>query len=219
MIKTVFLSPSNQKFNIGTGDYGCEARRMNEIANIMETELERSGIYVEREGDEIGIDERVRNANKIDVDAYVSLHSNYRKDGAGMPQVGTEIYVCPDKIESEKLARCIYSNVKNVKGFIGRGIRKNEAYKEVNSPKMPSCIIEIDFHDNYERSCWIVENMYEIAVNISKGILSYFGMPYKEKEVRKYYRIQLGAFTSKEKAEQMARALQNDGYPTVIKYY
>lgn len=219
MAKTIFLSPSNQKFNIGMGDYGSEARRMNEIANIMETELERSGIYVEREGDEIGIDERVRNANKIEADAYISLHSNFCPEGSQMSQVGTEIYVCPEKTESEKLARCIYSNMRNVNGLIGRGVKRNPTFKELNSPKMPSCIVEVDFHDNYERSCWIVENMYEIAVNISKGILSYFNMPYKEKEVRKYYRIQLGAFTNKEKAEQMARALQNDGYPTVIKYY
>lgn len=219
MARTVFLSPSNQKFNVGAGDYGCEARRMNEIANIMETELERCGIYVEREGDEVDIDERVRSANKIEADAYIALHSNYCQNTSDMLQVGTEIYVCPDKIESEKLARCIYSNIKKVNGFIGRGVRRNGTYKEVNSPKMPSCIVEIDFHDNYERACWIVENMYEIAVSVSKGILSYFNMPYKEKEARKYYRIQLGAFTNKEKAEQMARALQNDGYPTVIKYY
>lgn len=219
MAKTIFLSPSNQKSNIGTGDYGSEARRMNEIANIMEIELERSGIIVEREGDEVCIDDRVRYANSIGANAYISLHSNNRSDESCEPQMGTEIYVCPERFESDKLARCIYANMKNVKGFIGRGLRKSAAYKEVNSPRMPSCMVEVDFHDNYERACWIVESMYDIAVNISKGILSYFNMPYKEKEVRKYYRIQLGAFTSKEKAEQMARALQNDGYPTVIKYY
>ena len=44
MPKTVFLSPSSQKFIVGNGEYGTEARRMNELGNIIEYELERNGV-------------------------------------------------------------------------------------------------------------------------------------------------------------------------------
>lgn len=216
---TIFLSPSRQKMNVGNGDYGTESRRMNELGNIVEAELERHGIYVEREGNEIETEERVKLANNMKANAYVSLHSNYTREGDESQGVGTEIYVKGDDDESMRLGVEVYTQMRKVPGFIERGVRKNRSFKEVISPKMPSIMIEVDFHDSYERACWIVENMREIAVAITKGILKYFDMEYKEKETRKYYRIQLGAFTNKERAEQMARALQNKGYPTVIKYY
>ena len=84
---------------------------------------------------------------------------------------------------------------------------------------MPAVLIEVEYHEIYERACWIMENMYEIAVAIAKGILTFFNIKYKERDQQKYYRIQLGAFTSKEKAEKLARQLLNEGYPCVIKHY
>ena len=219
MSRTVFLSPSRQKHVVGNGEYGTEAERMNELGTIIEAELERNGIFVEREGNEIETDERIRIANSINADAYVSLHSNHAPENMSRKLQGTEIYVCPDNEESFRLASVIYKNMRNIKGFADRGIRKNERFTEVILPKMPCCLIETDYHDNYERSCWIVENIREIGIYVTRGILEYFGMEYKERINRKYYRIQLGAFTDKQNAERMSRILQDAGFPTVIKYY
>ncbi len=219
MPKTVFLSPSSQKFIVGNGEYGTEARRMNELGNIIEYELERNGVFVEREGNEISTEERVRIANSLNVDAYISLHSNRAPDDIAGTMSGTEIYIRPDNKESLKLASVIYKNMRCTKGFTERGIRENAKFTEVNAPKMPCCLIETDYHDNYERSCWIIENMRDIAISITKGILEYFGQEYKERINRKYYRVQLGAFIDKQNAEKMSRILQNAGFPTVIKYY
>lgn len=219
MPKTVFLSPSSQKFIVGNGEYGTEARRMNELGNIIEYELERNGVFVEREGNEISTEERVRIANSLNVDAYVSLHSNRAPDDIAGTMSGTEIYIRPDNDESLRLASAIYKNMHYTNGFIERGIRKNTKFTEVNAPKMPCCLIETDYHDNYERSCWIIENMRDIAISITKGILEYFGQEYKERKNSKYYRVQLGAFIDKQNAEKMSRILQNAGFPTVIKYY
>lgn len=219
MSKVIFLSPSRQKSVVGSGEYGTEAQRMNELGNIIEAELERNGIYVEREGNEIPTEERVRIANSMNMDAYISLHSNAAPENMTGTLQGTEIYICPDNSEAYDLAATIYKNMRTVRGFIDRGVRKNNKFTEINSPKMPSCLIEVDYHDNYERSCWIMEYMRETGIAITKGILEYFGMEYHERIKQKYYRIQLGAFTDKQNAEKMSRVLQDAGFPTVIKYY
>ena len=109
--------------------------------------------------------------------------------------------------------------MRNVDGFNGRGMSNNEALTEINTVIVPAVMVEVEYHDVFERACWIMENMYEIAVAITKGILTYFNVKYKERDQQKYYRIQVGAFTSKEKAEKLARALINDGYPCTVKYY
>lgn len=219
MAKTVFLSPSSQRFIVGNGEYGSEAQRMNELGNIIEYELERNGVFVEREGNEVPTEERVRIANSLNTDIYVALHSNYAPEKTSGTLKGTEIYISPGKEDSLKLASAIYKSMRCVKGFAERGIRENSRFTEVNMPKMPCCLIETDYHDNYERACWIIENMRDIAASITKGILEYLGLEYKERINRKYYRIQLGAFTDRKNAEKMSRILQDAGFPTVIKYY
>lgn len=219
MAKTVFLSPSSQKFVVGNGEYGSEAQRMNELGNIIEYELERNGVFVEREGNEISTEERVRIANALNTDIYVSLHSNYAPDDARGTLSGTEIYTAHGNTEALSLATAIYKNMHSVKGFVERGLRENNRFTELILPKMPSCLIETDYHDNCDRACWIIENMCDIAVSITKGILEYLGVEYKERVKRKYYRIQLGAFTDRKNAEKMSRILHDAGFPTVIKYY
>ncbi len=219
METTVFLSPSRQTSIIGNGEYGSEARRMNELGNIIEAELERHGVYVEREGNEIETAERIKEANTLNVAAYISLHSNYAPDNISGTLEGTEIYIPSNDAESLRLATKIYSGMEEIRGFIDKGIREKNNYAEIKGPQMPRCLIEVDYHDNYERSCWMIENMTKLGIQIAKGILSYFNIEYKEKYKQKYYRIQLGAFTEKQAAERYAFKLQNAGFPTVIKYY
>ncbi len=219
MPTTIFLSPSRQKSVIGNGEYGTEAQRMNELGNIIESELERHGIYVEREGNEVETEERVHIANGLNVAAYISLHSNSAPDDWSGCLEGTEIYIPSDDSESHKLAVDIYRSMRQIRGFIDRGVREKNDYVEIKGPKMPRCLIEVDYHDSYERACWIMENLTQLGINIAKGILEYFKIEYKGKYRQKYYRIQVGAFTDKQNAEKYAFKLQNAGFPTVIKYY
>ena len=219
MAITVFLSPSNQLHNIGSADYGSEAQRMNQLCDIIEAELERCGIFTEREGNEINTKERVEIANKSEIKAYIAIHSNYNSMDERISRSGTEVYYKLNDKESARLGREIFSTMRNVDGFNGRGMSNNEALTEINTVIVPAVMVEVEYHDVFERACWIMENMYEIGVAIAKGILTYFNVKYKERDQQKYYRIQVGAFTSKEKAEKLARALINDGYPCLVKYY
>lgn len=219
MAKTIFLSPSRQTESIGSGEYGSEAKRMNELGNIIEAELERHGVYVEREGNEISVQERIKIANELKADLYISLHSNAVSANKKGTICGTEIYVLPENETAKDIAVNIYSEMKKIQGFKERGIRNNRDFLELNSPNMPSCLIEVDYHDNYDRACWIVENMYSIAIAIVKGILKYFDIKYVARMRQKYYRVQLGAFSNKSMAEKLAMQLCNAGYPATVKYY
>ena len=44
----VYISPSVQHFNLGVNGYGSEEERMNEIADIVEYELNRHGLVTDR---------------------------------------------------------------------------------------------------------------------------------------------------------------------------
>ncbi len=218
MAKIVFLSPSNQLGNIGAGDYGSEAKRMGELCDRIEHELERHGVYAEREGEEVSVDERVREANRQRADIYVSIHSNQRLPGKAGVYIGTEIYTKNGCDKSARLGRCIWGEMKCVDGFYGRGMKQNANVKELCSPKMPACLVEVDYHDNENRVNWMLEHLNDIARAISKGILMYFDMSYREKPSRKRYQVIAGSFDDKRNAEQMARSLIKDGYPAMIRF-
>ena len=92
MAITVFLSPSNQLHNIGSADYGSEAQRMNQLCDIVESELERCGVFTEREGNEINTKERVEIAKEFFSRAQVLDRATFFVGDAGeiVPQLTGE---------------------------------------------------------------------------------------------------------------------------------
>ena len=44
----VYISPSLQEWNVGVGNYGTEEQRMNQIADVVQYELERHGLTTAR---------------------------------------------------------------------------------------------------------------------------------------------------------------------------
>ena len=69
---------------------------------------------------------------------------------------------------------------------------------------------------------WIVENTVLIGETIARGICDYLGVTFKEPEQPKppagatIYRVQVGAYTKKENAENMLAKLKKDGYSGFI---
>ena len=58
--------------------------------------------------------------------------------------------------------------------FNGKG------YYELRRTRAPAVLIEVAFHDNPQDAQFIMDHIYEIGVAIAKGILEYFGIPYRE---------------------------------------
>ena len=49
---------------------------------------------------------------------------------------------------------------------------------ELRRTVAPAILAEVAFHDNRADAQFIIDNIYELGREISKGILQYFGIPY-----------------------------------------
>ena len=79
------------------------------------------------------------------------------------------------------------------------------------------CIyIECEFHDTVNLAKWITSNVDKIASAIVKGICAGDSKQYKDNSGH-IYRVQVGAFTDRKGAENLAKELNSKGYKTIIK--
>ncbi len=177
----VYLSPSLQEWNVGYGNYGTEEQRMNQIADIVEYELLRHGLTVARNRPDMTLAQAVAESNSLNPRVHVSLHSN--ASAAGQAR-GAEIYTHRFGGEGERLARDIYQYLSALTPTEDLGVK--EGYQTFNGQGMyelrrtvaPAILAEVAFHDNPADAQFIIDNIYELGREISKGILQYFGIPY-----------------------------------------
>lgn len=177
----VYLSPSTQQFNIGYGNYGTEEERMNQIADVVDYELKRSGLNVVRNSPNQTLQEVVAESNAANPKIHVAIHSNASTGNAR----GAEIYTHKFGGSGETLARDIYSYLSALTPTEDLGVKEGytafngKGYYELRRTKAPAVLIEVAFHDNPQDAQFIMDHIYELGVAISKGILDYFGIPYR----------------------------------------
>jgi hypothetical protein len=103
---------------------------------------------------------------------------------------------------------------------------KKQLYKNIQQAYTDAvaALIEVAFHDNPEDANFIINNTQQIAEAIAHGICDYVGVEFKLPKVEKeetaepgkLYRVQVGAFSKKENAENLAAELKSKGYSTII---
>ena len=178
----VYISPSVQHFNLGQQGYGSEEARMNEVADVVEYELNRHGLVTARNNPSMTLAQVVEDSNNINPRVHVALHSNAANGEAR----GAEIYTHRFGGEGEALARDIYPYLEALTPTEDLGVKEGslsfggKGMYELKNTTAPAVLAEIGFHDNPEESDFIINNVYEYGRDISKGILDYFGIPYNE---------------------------------------
>ena len=101
----------------------------------------------------------------------------------------------------------VYNGVFNVEGFNLYEVRKPFEYGVV------PVLIEVDFHDNPVTAKYIVENKPMIGRAIVEGIAWSNNLELKVTEpVKKFYRVQVGAFVNYSNAEKLREELVKKGY-------
>lgn len=174
----VFLSPSTQQGNLGAGDYGTEEARMNQIADVVARELSERGLRIYRNKPAWDVKKCVAYANQRHIQAYVAIHSNAmarKKDGGRAS--GCEVWTKSKSGAGKALACAVYEKMAALTPVKDRGVKYGD-YWETAKTKAPSCIVEVDFHDNPERAKWITENIEKIGIAISQGICRYLNVNY-----------------------------------------
>ena len=208
----VFLSPSNQYDNVYAYGNTTEGVQCGKIAEACNVALERSGVDVMLMHDE-SMQTKCAESNKFGADLHVPIHTN-AFNGSVM---GTRMF-CYNTGKGMAACKAIFARVAPLSPGTSENIQVNQKLYEVRVPAAPTAYIECEFHDTVDGAKWIVENTVLIGETIARGICDYLGVTFKEPEPPKpaagatIYRVQVGAYTKKENAENMLAKLKKDGY-------
>lgn len=176
----VYLSPSNQYWNIGNAEAGYtnEMKEMNKVADVVEHVLKENGVTVYRNKSSGHINQYLSESNYVKSDLHLAIHSNASSTKQAR---GIEIFVDSPTSKSLSVATHIYQNLYNI--YIGknmantdRGVKyANGSLGEANDSFIPcGTLIEIAYHDNYDDAKWILENREAIGNNIARSIINYY---------------------------------------------
>ena len=217
MAKKVYLSPSDQTKNAYAYGNTTEAVQCGKIAAACKAALERSGVEVKL-GQYDTMANRCAASDAFKADLHVPIHTN-AFNGKVM---GTRMFCYNSGGKGMAACKAIFARVSPLSPGTSENIQVNQKLYEVRVPAAPTAYIECEFHDTIQGARWIVEHTTDIGEAIARGICDYFGVTFKEPEQPKpaagatIYRVQVGAYTKKENAENMLAKLKKDGYSGFI---
>lgn len=149
---------------------------------------------------------KVKESNLFGSDYYICIHTNA---GGGE---GTEVFCYPSRL-NDKYVQSVYKSVASLTPTNDRGIKTNTTFYEIKNTNAICIYIECEFHDTH--GDWIYNNVDQIAFAIASAFLN----EEQKKTLTKVdltdstnlWKVQLGAFTTKERAENYAKEL-NEKY-------
>lgn len=208
-MKKIYVSPSNQRYNLYAYGDTNEAVVCREIAGKLCAALERCGFETKTDfsDGEDAMYNRCRQSDDWGADMHICIHTN-----AFNGQVtGTRIFSYNYTGESYKASKCVFDALAPVTPGTSENITAWSALYEIRVPKAVSVYVEAEFHDVPKMAKWLIENTDTVAEAICKGICDYYKAEYVEPDTR-LYRVQVGAFAVKENAEKMLAQLKTAGY-------
>ena len=215
MSKKIYLSPSNQDGNLYAYGGTNEMEQCNRIADAAKTALERCGFIVKKAPKGQNMSKSIAESNIWGADLHMPIHTN-----AGGGQ-GTVVFVFNQSADNMKIANPVYQAVQAVTpGKTDYGVRLNTDLAELNSTTAVAVYVEVDFHDNADIAKWLIENPNAVGEAIAKGICKGYGVTYKAPSTtssdsifeKKFYRVQVGAFTDKSNANECLKKAKAAGF-------
>lgn len=180
------------------------------IGNI----LEEHGVSVEysRTTDVfLELANRAARANRFGANVFVSIHCNAFTD---ISAKGVETYSYPRSTAGASLSKSIQNSIIASGAYtINRGTKAAD-FAVLRLTNMPAALVELAFITNVQDAVILSNRQDDLAVAVSKGILDYLGISYQGRTTM--YRVQVGAFTIKENADNLANELKEKGYQAII---
>lgn len=225
-MQKVFLSAGHGGTQPGAVANGLKEKDIN-LQTLLACKyvLEKHGVPVvcSRTTDENDdVYEEVREANTSGADLAVSFHANA---GGGD---GFEAFYYSTSTKGKRLAQLSEKYVKEL-GQNSRGLKTGDHLYFVRNTSMTSVLFESFFLDNVKDKEIgdTVAEQKTFGVAYAKAILEYLGVKYKETETEsakpnneqvadKLYRVQCGAFKSKDNAERLLKRLKDLGFDAFI---
>ena len=157
--------------------------------------------------------EKAQMANRSGADYLISIHRN------AMPIPGTASGIVSLVYEKGGTAELLGSNINRQLagvGFEDLGVIERPGLILLRRSQMPAVLVEAGFIDNPQDNERFDESFQEIAQAIADGVLR--TLEEEEKIRPEYYQIQVGAYVSRQVAEEITMELMEQGYPAFYIY-
>ncbi|MBS4190319.1 N-acetylmuramoyl-L-alanine amidase [Bacillus sp. FJAT-49705] len=179
---------------------------------------------------DIPLKERTNQANQLKVDSYVAIHANAFGSTWNNAN-GIETYIHPSKPkEAYELAQKIQHNLVISTGLNNRGV-KTADFHVLRETKMTAVLVECGFMTNRNEAELLRSDKYRqtCAEAIVKAVVDQYKLksetnskrspsPTKTPTKTGLYKVQVGAYKDKKKADELAEALQKLGYSSYVYY-
>lgn len=226
MSKKIYLSPSPQKDNAYAVGNTTEMIQCNLIADAAKAALVRCGFEVKKAPQGQKMNTSIAESNSWKADLHIPIHTNAYNGKSD----GTLVMVYATAQRNLMAARPIYNHVFNIApGKTVRAIQARPDLAELNSTNALAVYVEAEFHDNPPIAQWIIDNTKSIGEALTAGVCEYYGVNYvkvpdenpgnsnnSNGSSDKLYKVQVGAFSVKQNAEDLAKKLNIAGYSTYI---
>lgn len=147
---------------------------------------------------------RCEKADEFNADIFLDVHVNI---GGG---TGAEVWVYSMNSKSVSYAEKVCNNISEKLGIPNRGVKANKDYWSVSLCKAPAVIIEGAFIDNEKDMGKLTPLKYAVA------IAECFGEVKLDNNSGVIYKVQVGAYSIKENAENMVKKLEKAGFDSFI---
>ena len=216
MAKKIYLSPSNQDSNTYATGNTNEMVQCNRIAVSAEYHLKRHGFEVKKAPEGQNMWTSINESNAWGANLHVPIHTNAFN---GSLTGGTLIMLYSTSGENLKAGQAIFNRLSHITPGSDYSIRANTGLAELNSTKAIAVYIECEFHDTVDGANFIINNTDKLGEAIAHGICDYFGVKWNDEDDNTsdtFYRVQVGAFSQKENAENQMNKLKEEGYDAFI---
>lgn len=218
MSKKIYISPSNQVGNIYATGNTNEKEQCHKIAKACVDALVENGFQVMCTYND-DMYKRVEESNAFDADIHIAIHTNAtaKHNVTG----GSQVLLYSISGEREKAGNAVLSRLSPITpGKSAERLVLKPDFYEVRATKGLALYCECEFHDTQLGSDFIINNTDRIGEAIAYGICDYYGVVPKNKNSvpndGTLYKIQVGAFSVRENAENYLAKLKNAGFEGFI---
>ena len=217
MSKKIYVSPSNQVGNTYATGNTNEKEQCHKIAKSCVDILVENGFQVMCTYND-DMYKRVEESNAFGADIHIAIHTNAtaKHNVTG----GSQVLLYDISGERAKAGNAVLSRLAPITpGKSAERLVLKPDFYEVRATKGLALYCECEFHDTQLGSDFIINNTDRIGEAIAYGICDYYGIVPKNKNSvpdGTLYKIQVGAFSVRENAENYLAKLKNSGFDGFI---
>ncbi|WP_409251966.1 N-acetylmuramoyl-L-alanine amidase [Bacillus sp. SCS-153A] len=165
---------------------------------------------------DVSLDQRTDWANFIKADVFISIHAN--AFGSGWNEArGVETYVhLTNPQAAVRLANTIQNRLAAMTGLVNRGV-KTADFHVLRETEMTAVLVECGFMTNRKEAELLQSPVYRNTCGqaIALALADFYRLK-KKKDKSFLYKVQAGAFSTRENAEVLVSRLKKAGFESFI---